>query len=110
MLVFVAVGLLAAKFLHPENATQGAVAAPAGFGRGVWHGAIMPFALPKLLAGQNVAIYAVSNTGRTYNLGYITGINLCGLIFFGLLFRTLYRRRVASRGERNGGGAGGRCR
>jgi hypothetical protein len=46
----------------------------------------MPLALPNLVAGYDVAIYAASNTGRTYKLGYALGVNLCGLIFFGLFF------------------------
>lgn len=58
----------------------------AGFGRGMLHGALMPMALPSLLMGQEVEIYAVRNSGRTYKLGYIVGINVCGLIFFGSAF------------------------
>ncbi len=59
----------------------------AGFWLGTVHGGLMPAALPSLLIGKNVPIFAGNNTGRTYKLGYITGINLCGLIFFGLAFR-----------------------
>ena len=65
----------------------------AGFGRGVLHGALMPLALPNLLAGDDVTIYAPRNTGRTYKLGYTVGVNGCGLIFFGLLFWRLSRWR-----------------
>jgi hypothetical protein len=36
--------------------------------------------------GQDVPIYAPTNTGRGYKLGYIAGINGCGLVFFGLTF------------------------
>jgi hypothetical protein len=57
-----------------------------GFGFGALHGALMPMALPGLLLGQNVEIYASNNSGRTYKLGYIAGINMCGLIFFGSAF------------------------
>ena len=59
---------------------------PAGFGRGMVHGALMPLAMPNLLVGNDVAIYAANNTGRTYKLGYSLGVNLCGLIFFGFFF------------------------
>lgn len=59
----------------------------AGFWYGALHGALMPAALPSLLLGENVPIFAVNNTGRPYKLGYIAGINLCGLVFFGLAFR-----------------------
>jgi hypothetical protein len=58
----------------------------AGFRLGVLHGALMPTALPSLLLGKDVPIYATHSTGRTYKLGYIAGINLCGLIFFGSAF------------------------
>jgi hypothetical protein len=73
---------------------------PAGFARGVVHGALMPCALPSLLVGKNVPIYALQNTGRTYNLGYTVGVNGCGAIFFGALFFRLnrWRRRAQQPG------------
>src|SRR5580658_8683027 len=37
-----------------------------GFGRGMLHGALMPIALPSLLLGKDVPIYAVVNAGRLY--------------------------------------------
>ena len=58
----------------------------AGFGVGMLHGALMPMALPGLLRGKDVPIFAPNHTGRIYKLGYITGINLCGLLFFGIAF------------------------
>ncbi len=58
----------------------------AGFGLGALHGALMPMALPSLAMGKDVEIYAQDNSGRPYKLGYIVGIDLCGLIFFGALF------------------------
>jgi hypothetical protein len=60
---------------------------PADFQFGVVHGALMPVALPGLLMGKDLPIYAPNNSGRRYKLGYIAGINLCGLLFFGVLFR-----------------------
>ncbi len=63
-----------------------------GFAHGLLHGAIMPMALPALVGGQDVAIYADRNTGRTYKLGYTVGINLCGLIVFGTAFWTPRRK------------------
>jgi hypothetical protein len=59
----------------------------AGFWLGTVHGMLMPAALPNLLEGQDVPIFAANNSGRIYKLGYIAGINLCGLIFFGMTFR-----------------------
>jgi hypothetical protein len=57
-----------------------------GFLCGMAHGACMPMALPALLMGKDVDIYSEHNTGRSYKLGYIAGINLCGLVFFGGAF------------------------
>lgn len=57
-----------------------------GFSYGIVHGGLMPMALPSLLMGQDVEIFASNNSGRNYKLGYIVGINLCGLIFFGSAF------------------------
>jgi hypothetical protein len=61
--------------------------AVAGFRIGMVHGALMPVALPALLVGRDVPIFLNANPGRIYKLGYIAGINLCGLVFFGLAFR-----------------------
>jgi hypothetical protein len=60
--------------------------APAGFARGMLQGALMPGALPNLLVGNDVMIYAANNTGRTYKLGYTCGVNACGAVFFGWFF------------------------
>src|SRR5262245_21547750 len=57
-----------------------------GFWLGSAHGALMPIALPSLLMGKDVPIYAQKNRGRPYKLGYIAGINVCGFLFFGLSF------------------------
>jgi len=66
---------------------------PAGFARGMLQGAMMPGALPNLLVGNDVVIYAPNNTGRTYKLGYTCGVNACGLIFFGWFFWRVSRWR-----------------
>jgi cytosine/uracil/thiamine/allantoin permease len=59
----------------------------AGFWTGLVHGAVMPAALPCLLVGKDVPIFASNNTGRLYKLGYVFGINCSGIVFFGLGFR-----------------------
>jgi hypothetical protein len=58
----------------------------AGFPVGIWHGMLMPAALPGMLMGQDLPIYAPNNTGRTYNIGYAMGVNGCGTLFFGVMF------------------------
>ncbi|MDB6028055.1 MAG: hypothetical protein JWM68_4278 [Verrucomicrobiales bacterium] len=59
---------------------------PAGFARGMLHGATMPVAMPNLAMGKDVMIYAVENNGLPYKLGYTVGVNACGAIFFGVFF------------------------
>lgn len=66
---------------------------PAGFGRGVLQGALMPMALPNLLVGRDVSIYSLNNTGVPYKLGYTVGVNGCGAAFFGFLYWRLNRWR-----------------
>ena len=65
----------------------------AGFYTGLLEGALMPAALPGLLAGHDVPIYAPNNTGRGYKIGYILGLNACGTLFFGIAFWMPHRRR-----------------
>jgi len=71
----------------------------AGFRLGAVHGFLMPVALPNLLVGEDVPIFAANNTGRNYKLGYIAGINLCGLIFFGIAFRPQKEKNPAPIGS-----------
>ena len=71
-----------------------------GFGYGVLHGALMPMALPSLVMGQDVDIFAANNSGRPYKLGYIVGINVCGLIFFGSAFWRPKRNQINAESER----------
>jgi len=71
-----------------------------GFGRGILHGILMPFAMPNLIMGQNVSIYQTDNLGRLYNLGYTLGVNTCGLLFFGYFFWRLNRLRKLLRKPR----------
>ncbi len=66
---------------------------PAGFGRGMLQGALMPAALPNLLVGNDIVIYNQNNTGVPYKLGYTVGVNACGAVFFGFFFWRLNRWR-----------------
>lgn len=67
---------------------------PLGVEHGALHGALMPMALPSLVTGNNVDIFAANNNGRPYKIGYIVGINVCGLLVFGSLF---WKPRAKSR-------------
>lgn len=66
---------------------------PAGFGRGVIQGALMPMAMPNLLLGRDVVIYSANNSGVAYKLGYTVGVNGCGALFFGVLYWRILRWR-----------------
>ena len=76
---------MASRYYGPERV--------AGFHLGLIQGALMPAALPALLMGKDVAIYASANEGRRYKIGYILGINLCGTLFFGFAFLPLPKSR-----------------
>jgi len=65
----------------------------AGFYTGLLEGALMPAALPGLLGGKDVPIYAPNNVGRGYKIGYILGLNTCGTFFFGVAFWQPRRRK-----------------
>lgn len=67
---------------------------PAGFWYGMAQGAIMPASFPSLILGQDVAIYAAHNTGLGYKLGYTSGVNICGAIFFGMFYRRAKRQQA----------------
>jgi len=65
----------------------------AGFRTGLLEGAVMPAALPGLVLGHDLPIYAANNTGRGYRIGYILGLNTSGSFFFGVAFWQPRRRR-----------------
>jgi len=66
---------------------------PAGFKAGLVDGAVMPVALPWLLLGRDVTLYATDNTGRSYKIGYTCGVNGCGAVFFGSFYWRVLRWR-----------------
>jgi len=71
----------------------------AGFGYGMLHGALMPLSLPSLVTGRDVQIYDDNNTGRFYKIGYICGVDLCGITFIGPLFWRPRKITSASSGK-----------
>jgi hypothetical protein len=66
----------------------------AGFYAGLLEGALMPAALPGLVGGKDLPIYAPNNQGRSYKIGYILGLNGCGTMFFGVAFWQPRRRKT----------------
>lgn len=70
-----------------------AVAAQApGFLLGLWHGFIFPVAWIVSLFADNVAIYAVPNSGGWYDFGYFLGIAVFGI--GARKSRVIYKERV----------------
>lgn len=94
VLAFLAVTLT--WVLRASNRSMERSGEPAGFGLGLLHGACMPAALPHLLFGKDVPIFAESNNGRLYKLGYTVGVNGCGMLFFGSFYLRVHRWRKAA--------------
>jgi hypothetical protein len=92
-MIVLAIGFSIGWTLNRIQAAFESRAQPAGFGRGILQGALMPMTMPNLLVGHDVSIYAARNTGRTYKLGYTMGVNGCGLLFFGIFFWRVRRLR-----------------
>lgn len=78
-------GWAATRFYQPDY--------HAGFGTGMLEGALMPAALPGLVMGHDLPIYAPNNAGPPYKIGYILGLNTCGTIYFGIVFFQPRRKR-----------------
>src|SRR5687768_12461914 len=68
-------GIIIGAVLHFVARRVHDASVPNGFKAGLVHGALMPLALPNLAVGDDVTIYAASNTGRLYKLGYTVGVN-----------------------------------
>jgi hypothetical protein len=95
----VALGFAIGWMMNRAETALAKRAEPAGFVRGVVQGILMPITMPNHFVGNDVAIYAANNTGRTYKMGYTLGVNSCGLIFFGFFFwrvRRMMKRRLAA--------------
>lgn len=93
LLLLVVLGTCMVWVVHQSSRRLDQNFEPAGFARGLLHGALMPMAMPNLLVGQDVTIYAANNRGRPYKLGYTMGVNGCGALFFGLTYWRLRRFR-----------------
>lgn len=94
---FLVLAALIGVVLNHVSSSLGTNSRPAGFTRGVVQGALMPMSFPNLLVGRDVSIYSQNNTGVSYKLGYTTGVNGCGAIFFGVLFWRWNRFRTSGK-------------
>lgn len=51
-----------------------------GFLEGFWHGVIIPFSFLGELFYNDVAIYAVNNSGVSYDFGFLFGVLFLGVL------------------------------
>jgi hypothetical protein len=51
---------------------------PVGFWSGLWHGLIAFFSFFGSLFDDNIAIYAVNNSGHWYDFGFVLGSGILG--------------------------------
>ena len=93
VVLVLALAIMIGRTLNLVAKSMNASSRPAGFGKGMLQGALMPMAMPNLLIGHDVTIYSQNNTGLSYKLGYTAGVNVCGAIFFGLFFWRVTRWR-----------------
>ena len=100
--LFLLVAALIGGTLNRLSVSLEQSAHPAGFGRGILQGALMPMSLPNLLVGRDITIYSQNNTGVSYKLGYTTGVNACGAVFFGVVFWRLNRLRKSPNFPKSG--------
>jgi len=81
MLIFMSV--IAVMFLmscaSPVDVSTIVTDSPYGFFSGLWHGAIMGFALLVSLFSDSVAIYGANNSGFLYDLGFYLGALIFGM-------------------------------
>lgn len=78
-LIFLLLILLLSGCADVSNVKECVDSSPYGFWGGLWHGAIAGFAFIGSLFSDDIAIYAVNNTGGWYDFGYILGLG--GLSF-----------------------------
>jgi hypothetical protein len=51
---------------------------PYGFWSGLWHGWISPISFIGSLFSDDIAMYAVNNTGGWYDFGFVLGAGILG--------------------------------
>ena len=54
------------------------VDAPYGFWGGLWHGFISPISFVGSLFSDNIAMYAINNTGGWYDFGFVFSTGILG--------------------------------
>jgi hypothetical protein len=52
---------------------------PYGFWAGLWHGWISPISFIGSLFSDDIAMYAINNTGGWYDFGFVLGAGILGV-------------------------------
>ena len=58
--------------------TQAMTSEPVGFWYGLWHGFTLPISFLGSLIWDDIAIYAIYNTGGWYDFGFFLGAGITG--------------------------------
>ena len=74
ILILLALVLLATSCADVTPVENCITTDPYGFWSGLWHGSIAGFAFIGSLFSDDIAIYAVNNTGGWYDFGFILGV------------------------------------
>ena len=78
LLAIVALGLLVSACASQIDEGVSATPDTPGFLWGLWHGFIFPWAWIGSLFSEDIAVYAVPNTGGWYDFGFFLGITVLG--------------------------------
>jgi hypothetical protein len=79
-ITLIAIALLLTGCADVTEIQSCATEEPYGFWSGLWHGAISPFSFFGSLFSDEIAMYAVNNTGGWYDFGFVLG---AGILFGG---------------------------
>lgn len=80
VLMLVAAVLLTTACADVTNIEACRIHEPYGFWSGLWHGLIAPVSFFGSLLSENIAMYAVNNSGGWYDFGFVIG---AGILFGG---------------------------
>jgi hypothetical protein len=78
-LFILAACIMLAACADVSNVDSCVTAEPYGFWSGLWHGWISGFAFIGSLFSDDIAIYAVNNTGGWYDFGFVLGAGTLGV-------------------------------
>ena len=78
IIVLLVLSVLFVSCAHGVPSVSCVSGSEAGFFSGLWHGLITPFSFPLSLFVDDIAVYAVKNTGGWYDFGYLLSIGGLG--------------------------------